>query len=62
MKCVRRVSKGHGDRFLVPILERLRGEKSLRAFSFERFEKQRDLVGAMNIQYTPVIDGNSQSA
>jgi len=27
-------SKGQGDRYLVPILERLRGEKSLRGFSF----------------------------
>lgn len=26
------------------------------------FEKHRDLVGAMNIRYAPVIDGNSQSA
>jgi len=31
-------------------------------FSFYGFEKHRDLVGAMNIRYTPVIDGNSQSA
>jgi IS605 OrfB family transposase len=26
------------------------------------YEKHRDLVGAMNIRYAPVIDGNSQSA
>ncbi|WP_082862787.1 zinc ribbon domain-containing protein, partial [Domibacillus aminovorans] len=26
------------------------------------FQKHRDLVGAMNIRYAPVIDGNSQSA
>lgn len=26
------------------------------------FEKHRDVVGAMNIRYAPVIDGNSQSA
>ncbi len=26
------------------------------------FEKHRDLVGAMNIRYAPVIDGGSQSA
>lgn len=26
------------------------------------FEKHRDLVGAMNIRYAPVVDGNSQSA
>ncbi|MCE7792797.1 transposase [Salipaludibacillus sp. CUR1] len=26
------------------------------------FEKHRDLVGAMNVRYAPVIDGNSQSA
>lgn len=26
------------------------------------FEKHRDIVGAMNIRYAPVIDGNSQSA
>ncbi len=27
-----------------------------------RFETHRDKVGAMNIRYAPVIDGNSQSA
>lgn len=26
------------------------------------FEKHRDIVGAMNIRYAPVVDGNSQSA
>lgn len=26
------------------------------------FEKHRDIIGAMNIRYAPVIDGNSQSA
>ncbi|MFJ7734275.1 RNA-guided endonuclease TnpB family protein, partial [Lysinibacillus sp. NPDC097231] len=26
------------------------------------FEKHRDLVGAMNIRYAPVMDGKSQSA
>nr|WP_281961663.1 zinc ribbon domain-containing protein [Bacillus thuringiensis] len=26
------------------------------------FEKHRDIVGAMNIRYATVIDGNSQSA